>query len=86
MEGFLNRDGDLSSPGAAGPLTPRAGSTSPSQAATSQWGWDFHIVRGDVNELSESYIFGRISSPGMGPYPLRGALALCTIPSQLAIG
>ena len=29
--------------------------------------------------------YGRISNPGMGTYPPRGALALCTIPSQSAI-
>ena len=31
-------------------------------------------------------MYGRICSPGMGNYHPRGALALCTIPSQSAIG
>ena len=31
-------------------------------------------------------MYGRISNAGMGTYPPRGALALCTIPSQSAIG
>ena len=31
-------------------------------------------------------MYGMVSNPGMGNYPPRGALALCTIPSQSAIG
>ena len=31
-------------------------------------------------------MYGRISDPGTVTYPPRGALALCTIPSQSAIG
>ena len=31
-------------------------------------------------------MYGRISDPGMETYPPRGALALCTIPNQSAIG
>ena len=31
-------------------------------------------------------MYGSISDPGMGTYPLRGALALCTIPSESAVG
>ena len=31
-------------------------------------------------------MYGRISNPGMGTYPPQGVLALCTIPSQSAIG
>ena len=56
MEGFLIRDKMLSSPGAAGPrrcperqLSPRAGSMSLIQSATSQLGWGFHTLRGGVD-------------------------------------
>ena len=49
---FLSGDETLSSPGVAGPrccperqLSPRAGSMSSSQSATSQWGLGFHTVR-----------------------------------------
>ena len=49
-------DGKLSSPGAAGHrrwpkgnVSPRAGSMSPSQSATSQWGSSFHTVRGGID-------------------------------------
>ena len=52
MDGFLTGDGELSSPGAAGPqrwpegqLSPRAGSMSPSQSAIPLWGWGFHTLR-----------------------------------------
>ena len=31
-------------------------------------------------------MYGNISNAEMGTYPPRGALALCTIPSQSAIG
>ena len=31
-------------------------------------------------------MYGRISNAGMGTYPPRDAMALCTIPSQSAIG
>ena len=56
MEEGLTRDGNLSSPGAAGPrrgpkgqLSPRAGSKSPSQSAITLWGWIFHTVRGGID-------------------------------------
>ena len=46
----------LSSPGVAGPrrcpkmkLSPRVGSMSPSQSATSQLDWGFHILRGGID-------------------------------------
>ena len=49
-------DGNLSSPGAAGPrrwpegqLSLRAGSMSPSQSAITRWGWDFHTLRGGID-------------------------------------
>ena len=37
-----------------GHLLPRAGSMSPSQSATTQWGWGFHTLRGgiDTDDLS----------------------------------
>ena len=45
----------FSSPGAAGPprrpegqLSPRTGSMSFIQSATSQWGWGFHTLRGGI--------------------------------------
>ena len=65
------------------------------QSAIGQWGWGFHNVPGGVDpgelhffvpELSELYMYGSISNPGMETYPPRGALALCTIPSQSATG
>ena len=67
--------------------------TIPSQSAIGQWGWGFYTVRGGlrpgdhrfVPRLSELYMYGRVSNPGMGKYPPRGALVLCTIPSQSAI-
>ena len=50
-----SRDKKLSTPGAAGPrrcpdgqLSPRAGSMSLSQLATSQLGWDFRTLRGGI--------------------------------------
>ena len=53
---FRSRDKTLSSPGAAGPrrwpegqLSPRAGSMSFIQSATSQWGWGLDILRGGVD-------------------------------------
>ena len=56
MDGFLTGDGELSSPGAAGPqrwpegqLSPRAGSMSPSQSAITQWGWRFQTLRGGID-------------------------------------
>ena len=50
-------DGNLSSPGAAGPLrwpegqlSPRTGSmSSPSQSAITQWGWRFQTLRGGID-------------------------------------
>ena len=56
MESFLIRGWELSSPGVAGPrccpegqLSPRAGSMSPSQSAITQWGCDFHTLRGGID-------------------------------------
>ena len=53
---FSSGDTTLSSPGAAGPrrwpegqLSPRAGSMSLIQSATSQWGWGFHTLRGGID-------------------------------------
>ena len=53
---FLSDDGTLISPEAARPRRwregeslPRAGFTSPSPSATSQWGWSFHTVRGGID-------------------------------------
>ena len=64
-----------------------------SQSAIGQLGWGFHTVRGgsdprdhrsrpQVVRVVKVWIY----NPGMGTYPPRGALALCTIPSQSAIG
>ena len=39
-----------------------------------------------VRGLSELYMYGSICDPGMGTYPRRGTLALCTSLSQSAIG
>ena len=39
-----------------------------------------------VPGLSELYMYGRIYDPGMGTYPPRDALALCTSPNQSAVG
>ena len=56
MEGFFIRDETKSSPGAAGSrcwlegqLSTHAGAMSPSQSATSHWGWGFHTVRGGID-------------------------------------
>ena len=56
MENFSSGDKTLSSPGAAGPrrlqegqLWLSAGSISPSQSATSQWGWGFPTLRGGID-------------------------------------
>ena len=53
---FRSGNENLSSPGAAGPrrcperqLSPRAGSMSLNQSATSQLGWDFHTLRGGID-------------------------------------
>ena len=64
-----------------------------SQSAIGQLGGGFHTVRGgsdprdhrsrpQVVRVVKVWIY----NPGMGTYPPRGALALCTIPSQSAIG
>ena len=57
MEGFVTRGWEIIPPGAAGPrrwpegqLSPRAGFMSPSQSATSQWGWRFHTVRSGIDQ------------------------------------
>ena len=56
MEEILIRGWDFNLPVSAqlrpwpeGQLSPRAGSMSLSQSATSQWGWDFHTVRGGID-------------------------------------
>ena len=62
------------------------------QSAIGQWDWGLHTVRGGfdpgitvfVPRLSELLRYRRISNPGIETYPPRGALALCTIPSQSA--
>ena len=67
---------------------------SPSQLAITQWGWvstpcGAVSTRGIcvfVPGLLELCRYGRISDLGMGTYAPRGVLALCTIPSQSAIG
>ena len=53
---FWSGDGNLSSPGAAGPrrwperqLSPRAGSMSSSQSAITQWSWGFHTLQGGID-------------------------------------
>ena len=53
---FRPGDGNLPSPGSAGPrrwpegqLSPHAGSMSPSQSAITQWGWGFHTLRGGID-------------------------------------
>ena len=69
------------------PYPPRAAlapRTAANQQSASRWG--FHTVRGDIDPgntvfvpgLLEFYMHGRISDPGMGPYPPRAALALRT--------
>ena len=56
MEEILIRGWDFNLPVSAqlrpwpeGQLSPRAGSMSLSQSATSQWGWDFHTLRGGID-------------------------------------
>ena len=53
---FRSRDGNVPSPGAAGPrrwpdwqFSPRADSTSTSQLKLSYWCWVFHTVRNDYD-------------------------------------
>ena len=53
---FTSGDKTLSSPGAVEPrrlpegqLSPRAGSMSFIQSATSKWGWVFHTLRGGID-------------------------------------
>ena len=55
----------------------------------------FHTLRGGIDPgdhllfvpgSSKLYMYGRISDPGIGTYPFRGALALCTILNQSVIG
>ena len=62
MEGYLIRDGTLSSSGAAGPQRcpegQLAGSPSLSQSATSQLSWGFHTVRGDIGPRISVFIPG----------------------------
>ena len=55
-------DGNLPSPGAAGPrrwpegqLSPRAGSMSLSELATSQWGWGFQTLRGVIDPVDITF-------------------------------
>ena len=67
---------------------------SPSQSANHPVGLGFHTLRGGINPgdlrfvpgLLDFYMYGRISYAGMGNYPPWGALALCAIPCQSAIG
>ena len=67
---------------------------SPSQSEISKWGWGFNTLSGVIDQgisffvpgLSGLYIHGRNNYPEMGNWPPRGALALCTIPNQKAIG
>ena len=67
---------------------------SPSHSEISKWGWGFNTLPGVIDQvisvfvpgLSGLYMHRRINSPGMGNWPPRGALALCMIPSQKAIG
>ena len=56
VEVWKDLSSGVSSPGAAGPrrwpegqLSPRAGSMSPSQSATSRWGWGFRIVQSGLD-------------------------------------
>ena len=65
IEGFLIRGWNLSSPGAAEPwccregqLSPRAGSMSPIQSATSQWVLGFQILRGGIDPGDSVFVPG----------------------------
>ena len=103
MEGFLIRGWELILPGCVGTSalargakrSPRAGSMSPSQSATSQRDWGLHTMRGGIDPgdlrfrprvVGVAKVYGRVSIQGMRTYPCRSALALCTITSQSAIG
>ena len=80
LKDISSGDKNLSSPGAAGPrrwpegqLSPRAGSMSLSQSATSQWGWSFHTVRGGIDPGDHRFR-RRVcrSCKGMKGYLVRG--------------
>ena len=101
MEGFLIWGRELILRGCGGPrrwpkgqLSPPARSMSPSQSAITQWGRgctpcgavSTREICTYVPRLLELERYGKISDPAMGTFHPRGALALCTIPSQSAIG
>ena len=80
-------DETLSSPGVTGPRrcperkrSPRAGSMSLSQIATSQLGWGFHTLRGGIDPGDLRFLprvvggvdIWKVFNLGMWPYPPRG--------------